>query len=119
MTVGSNEGCMRVPGSELHVCMLIYWFCALLELFYSYEYLGRTQTEVTSLLMPCTFHQCTVHFHFYSPLPTTKCNKLHPAHDNKDDDNKDGDDDDDDGGGGGGGGDNKSATKVEIVCSTL
>ena len=40
MTVGSNEGCMRVLGSELHVCMLIYRFCALLELFRSYEYLG-------------------------------------------------------------------------------
>ena len=64
MTVGSNEGCMRVLGSELHVCMLIYWFCALLELYCSYEYLGRTQTEVSSLLMSCTFHQCPVHFHF-------------------------------------------------------
>lgn len=93
MTVGSNEGCMRVLGCELHVCMLIYGFCALLELFCSYEYLGRTQTEVTSLLMSCAFYQCVLHFHFYSPFTMTKCNKVRPAHGNKHDENDDDEDD--------------------------
>lgn len=65
MTVGSNAGCMHILCSEPPVCMLIYWFCPLLELFYSsYEHLSRSQMGVTSLLMPrCEYHEIRVRFH--------------------------------------------------------
>jgi hypothetical protein len=66
MTVGSNAGCMHIFRCELHVCMLIYWFCPLLELFYSsYEHLSRSQMGVALLLMPCCeFQELRSCFHF-------------------------------------------------------
>ena len=114
MTVGSNEGCMRVLGCELQVCMLIYRFCALLELFCSYEYLGRTQTEVTSLLMSCTFPPLPGSFPFFilhSQLRNvTNYVQLTIKKDDEKDDDHDDDDDDDD--------NSKSAT-LATECSVL